>query len=347
LASLELLVSRHLSDFRFVNLNLDGPQGTDRTGRVMYGTIGTSGVATPVVRSRYAEVIDLVNTSRNSSVNGSARLERRFGDGWAATAAYAWSRTRDLQTLSRVNSPGITLWGDAAVTSGRHDMPQLATSLYDMPHRITAALTWSAPGRLTSASLLYVGEAGHPFTYVATGANRRGDLNADGSSINDPVYVPRDAFDPAEIQFSGRSDKTGADNSPEAQAERVTVQRLALERFIDASGCLRAHRGRILTRNSCREPWTHTSAATLRQSIPFGARAIELQLDFFNLLNAFHPRSGLVRVATPGLLEHVGQTAGSSSASEPIFRFDATRQAFAVARPVSSFQMQAGARISF
>ena len=347
LATIELLASRHLSDFRFVNLNLQGPQGNDRFGRVLYGSIGATGVAAPVLRSRYAEVIDLVNTSRNNSVNASVKIERRLSDRWGAMASYAWSRTRDVQSLSRVNSPGISLWGDANATAGRHDDPSLATSLYDLPHRITSALTWAASRSLTRFSLLYIGESGHPFTYVSSGANRRGDLNADGSSINDPVYVPRDAMDPLEIQFSGRSDVPGADNSPATQADRVAVQRLALQRFIDGSSCLRANRGRILARNSCREPWTHTTVASIRQSFPFGTRTLDLQLDLYNLLNAIRAHRGLVRIAIPGLLEHVGQVIDPNGSTEPVFRFDTAREEWAITEALSRFQLQMGARLRF
>ena len=61
LATAEALVTRNISDFVFVNLNLIGPQGIDRRGRVLYGTFrpdGT-GVAEPAVRSSFSEVIDL------------------------------------------------------------------------------------------------------------------------------------------------------------------------------------------------------------------------------------------------------------------------------------------------
>ena len=55
-------------------------------------------------------------------------------------------------------------------------------------------------------SFYYVGESGRPFTYIAYGTSRRGDLNADGSSTNDPIYVPRDAMDPTELRVSGYLD---------------------------------------------------------------------------------------------------------------------------------------------
>ena len=343
----EALATRILSDFVFVNLNLEGPQSVDRYGRVLYGTVETTGLARPVVRSAFSEVIDLRHTSRNHALQLSARLEKRFSEGIAAMAAYTFSRVRDVQTPIRVNNPGIVNWSSRAV-SGRHEDLDPEVSLNDIPHRIVLAGTFRAPWRWgTEFSFYYVGESGGPFTYRSWGVGRRGDLNADGSNANDPIYVPRDAFDPDEITFSGRSDAPGADNSDEAQDERVEVQQAAFERLIEGTDCLRRQRGRILERNSCREPWSHTTIASVRQPIPLGRRALEVELDAFNLLNLLNGNWGRYRVAAPALLEHVGQTPGSPEESVPVFRFDATAPQWTILQTESAFQLQLAVRYRF
>ena len=344
--TIEGVLTRHRSDFVFVNLNLAGPQTKDRWGRVLYGTIDTLGVAVPVrVTTRLPSVIELRNVSRNHALQVSGSLAKQFEDGFAAVASYTWSRVRDVQTPLRVNNRGLVNWSLRAV-SGRHDDFAPGISLNDVPHRVIAAGTWRAPGRrwLTEVSLLYVGESGSPFTYLAGGP--RGDLNADGER-NDPVYVPRDARDAAEIVFSGQASGPDSDNSPAAQAARVTAQQAAFEEFIAASGCLRRHRGRILEANSCREPWAHTTAASLRQTIPLGARAVELQLDVFNPLNLLDGDWGRRRLANAVLLQHVGQTTGASGQAEPVFRFDSGSAGWIVDPAESAFQLQLGARYRF
>ena len=105
-----------------------------------------------------------------------------------------------------------------------------------------------------------MGESGAPFTYGDSTANRLGDLNADGTSANDPIYVPLNALDPAEIKFSGASDSIGADNSLAAKADREQMHRNAFEQFIRATPCLRRQRGMIVSRNSCRGPSRDRSA---------------------------------------------------------------------------------------
>jgi hypothetical protein len=342
LAGADLLVSRHLSDFRWVNLNLRGPQAVDRFGRVLYGTIGTSGIAAPALRSGYAEVIDLRNTSRNWSYQVGGRVERWLANGLGATVTYTYSRTRDVQSPSRVNLPGITMWADARALSGRHEDETLGISLNDLPHRVVAALAWTAPWPRwqTRLAFYYVGESGSPFTFLATGAGRRGDLNADGSNANDPIYVPPSALDTTEIRFEPYT-REAPDGTETVTAARQAV---SFERFIETTGCLRRQRGRIAGRNSCREPWSHTTITSVRQGIPLGPYLLELELDAFNLLNLLDDSWGGYRVARPRVLEHVGQTTDAAATAQPIFRFDPDFTPSETLSAESAFQLQVAAR---
>jgi hypothetical protein len=342
LFSAEALIGRNRSDFAFVNLNLQGPQRTDAFGRVLYGTIGANGVASPAVKSGFSEVIDLTNTSRNYSYELSAQVEKSFAGNSSASAAYTWSRVRDVQSPSRVNMTGLTMWGDARAVSGLHSDMTPGISLNDRPHRFVAAVTYRLPwgGAPTDLSFYYVAESGVPFTYLAYGVGRRGDLNADGSNANDPVYVPLDALNESEIIFSGRSDAPNAENSAAEQAE-------AFDRFIQRSGCLRRQRGVIMQRNSCREPASHTTIAGARHSFQVGRHQLEAGLDLFNVLNLINSHWGLYRVADPRLLEHVGQTPGAPETSQPVFRFDPDRPQWTILSTESAFQLQLGVRFRF
>jgi hypothetical protein len=188
-------------------------------------------------------------------------------------------------------------------------------------------------------SIYYVGESGRPFTYIASGVNRLGDLNADGSNVNDPIYVPHNGLDSMEIRFSGVADSLDAERSRVEQAK-------AFEAFIGKTSCLRRQRGGIMERNSCREPWSNTTIASIRQEIPIGSRAVELQLDMFNVLNLLNARWGLLRQATPALLEHVGQTPGSAQTSRPIFRFNPAFD-WTTVQTESVYQLQLALRYRF
>ena len=349
-ASVEALLTRTISDFAFVNLNLVGPQSVDAHGRVMYGRVGGDGVAIPFRSSDFSEVIDLRNNSSNHSSQVSGKLVKRFSHRLEASASYTFSRTRDAGMPLRSGLPGIVNWASARALSGRHDDMTTDISLYDLPHRLIVAGTYTAPWRrwTTDLSFYYVGESGSPFTYVAWGIGRRGDLNADGAVGNDPVYIPNSAFDPAEIAFSGKADSVGADLSPLALTQRVARQQSAFEALIDGTACLRRQRGRIMERNSCREPWAHTSIASLRQSFPVsGTHRLAAQLDVFNVLNLLKSNWGLYRTADNALLEQVGQTTGPPEAAQPVFRFDATKPLWLTVPAESAYQIQLALRYSF
>ena len=344
-ASADLLVNRYLSDFMWVNLNLQGPQSVDRFGRVLYGTIDPAGIATPALRSNYSEVIELRNTSRNYSYQLAGRVERWLASGLGASLSYTWSRTRDVQSPSRVNTTGIAMWADARAVSGRHDDSTVGVSLNDLPHRIVAALTWTVSRKRwpTQLAFYYVGESGSPFTYLATGASRRGDLNADGSNANDPIYVPRTALDTSEIRFQPFT----RDVSGTPETVSAGQQAEAFDRFIDETPCLSRQRGQILARNSCREPWTHTTIASVRQGIPIGRQVLELELDAFNLLNLLSDGWGRYRLARPRILEQVGEGTDAAGGIQPIFRFDPAFTPWETLPAESAFQLQVAARYRF
>jgi len=193
------------------------------------------------------------------------------------------------------------------------------------------AATYASPWQRwkTDFSLYYIGESGTPFTYGdSSGVPGLGDLNADGTSANDPIYVPRDTHDPSEIVFAGGN---------VAQAD-------AFDQFIRDTPCLRRQRGRIVARNSCRGPWVNTSNASLRQSLQaIGKHDLSLQLEVFNVLNLLNPSWGLFRVPNTVLLQQVAQ----SGASQRVFAFDATTAGSTTRNAESGYQLQLSLRYSF
>ncbi|MEO6055480.1 MAG: hypothetical protein ABIQ49_01440 [Gemmatimonadales bacterium] len=69
-----------------------------------------------------------------------------------------------------------------------------------------------------------------------------------------------------------------------------------LDRYIQTEGCLRAQRGRLLQRNSCRNPWINRLDARLTKVLRTGrGQAVEIAADLFNLLNLIDHDWGQVR----------------------------------------------------
>lgn len=338
-ATAEAMVTRNRSDFLLVNLNLVGPQGVDRHGRVMYGTLDTDGARPALFGDTLPEVIDLRNQSRNHAWSLTGQLTKRFSNRLEGRVAYTYSVMRDVQSLTD-NPAGnavIDHWAGSRALAGRHDDLSPTISSFDVPHRVVFAATFTAPWQRwpTDISLTYLGESGMRYTYLDSSATARfGDLNADGTSANDPIYVPRDAADTTEILFDARSGD-------------IAVQQAAFERFIEGTSCLRRQRGRIAARNSCTAPWVHTSYLSVRQGIPATGHRLTLQLDVFNVLNLLHARWGLVRTPNVNVLQHVAQTPGSPSVTRSVFRFNPELRRYSTANAESSYQLQVAARYSF
>lgn len=335
--AVEVLITRNLSDFVFVNLNLAGPQRIGHNGRVLYGGINAAGVADYRRRSNFAEVIDLQNTSNNHSQQLTVRVDKAIFQGAAATLSYTHSRARDVQTALRTGVRGTVNWASRAISS-THENADAEASLNDIPHRVIVGGTHRFGGRRwpTQLSFYYVGESGSPFNFIVTGMAGRGDLNADGAVGNDPIYVPRNALDTTEIRFE----------SPD--------QSVPFERFVAEIPCLREQRGRIMARNSCREPWFNTTTAALRQSIPVRNRVFDVQFEIYNVLNLLNSSWGRRRTAvlqqpvavargTP-LLRHVGQHAGGP---QPVFSYNPDAPLWTIAQPASEYQLQLALRYRF
>lgn len=335
-ASVEGFYSKVRSDFLFVNANLRGPQSVDPHGRVLYGTIDGSGRAQPALAGdgRFPEAIDLRNHSLGYSWAVTAQVDKPFSDRLALRASYTRSRSRDLQSLTNGSAVApFDIWASGRPLSGRHEELSTGVSAFEIPHRVVLAATYAAPWKRwkTDFSLYYIGESGTPFTFGDSTAGGLGDLNADGTSANDPIYVPRDATDLSEIVFAGI-------DSP--------AQGAAFEAFIRKTPCLRRQRGTIVGRNSCRGPWVNTSNASLRQSLrAIGAHDLSLQVEVFNVLNLLNPSWGLFRVPKATLLQHVGQTLGTST--QPIFYFNAASAGASTENLESAYQLQLSLRYSF
>ncbi len=150
-------------------------------------------------------------------------------------------------------------------------------------------------------SLVYIGESRLPYTNFANGDPRTGDLNADGTTQSDPVYIPKNTSDTLEIRFSGT-------------AAEVATQQAAFDQFVRGTPCLNAQRGRIMERNSCRSPWRNTTNLSIRQSLPTSSgQTLTLHVDVFNVLNLLNRLWALLKLPQYRIA-HAGCLAGRAAA---------------------------------
>jgi len=275
--TVDLLYTRSLHQFYLTDANLLGPLGIARGegNRTLYGTINSAGIATAARRApTFGQVLRVSSGSADNALSVSAQLRKRFGETLEASGLYAFTRARDQMSLvnfvARQNLEQTPL-------DGTLDDRARRASYFDVPHRAQMSLTARLP-RGVELALLYAGASGTPYTYVITG-----DANADGIPTGqltpDIVYVPLDSADIALVN---------------------PAQWAQLNAVIEAEPCLRKQRGRILARNSCRNPWFGTLNARLSKAFPTAAgQSVELTANVYNALNLVNRRWGLFRVTTP------------------------------------------------
>ena len=211
-------------------------------------------------------------------------------------------------------------------------------SLFEQKHRIVATGTYSFPTR-TDLSVIYQGGSGSPIDYVVNG-----DINGDGFTQNDPIYVPTDATDPTQMQFA-----TATFNG---QSVTAAEQAQAFNKFINDNPCLNSQRGHIMTRNSCTTPWTNLVNLAVRQSFGAGRfHNISLELQVFNFLNLLNNNWGQQRYVTYAgaqtLLGYRTLTGGNLATGTPVYTFDPNYKTWNADNLSSNYQLQFQLKYAF
>jgi carboxypeptidase family protein len=352
--TLEGLYTKALSNPFYTNLALVGPQGRDRNGRVLYGTLTATG-GTALTKGGRQQVIDVTDVHGDYTYSLTGQLQKTFFDNFQGSLAYSYMQVRDVAaTTSSTQGSNYRYQRDV---SGYLEDRSLTRGKEDMPHRIVATGTWRLR-TLTDFSVVYVGNSGAPFDYVyaAGSGSGSGDANADGQSQNDLVYVPRDAHDPNEILFTNFNATPGSAAQIEAAAEAD-----AFDRYIDRVPCLRNSRGRLLSRNACRNPWQNDVDVSVGQSLQaFGRQNLQLRLDVINFLNLLNKRwgwqnfsdqnntCGPICSATTLLTQTGNVTAGRTQQTiQGIYTFNKNMKPWNADNASSNYRMQLSMRYSF
>jgi outer membrane receptor protein involved in Fe transport len=319
--TLEALYSKNRHDVLYQELTLGPVSDSVVEGRPVW-TRNTAGFST---------VTDITNTKRGYSYNLTGQLQRSFDAGFDVSAAYSFTRSRDV--TSAISSQAFSSWRRNAIDDDPND-PELRPSNYEVPHRIVlngsyrAKLIRNAP---TDISVIYVGESGKPYSYTYNST----DINNDGSNENDLIYVPATS---AEINFAGNDD-VSAEQSWEN-----------LNSFIEGVECLREARGQVLQRNACREPWANRIDMRLAQVIPsIAGHSVEVSMDIFNFLNLLNRDWGTQEAVNGDrALDPLLRRSGSSvTGGHALYNAFTPRPEFTTSDLNSRYQIQLGVRYAF
>ncbi len=380
-ATVEGIFSTTQNDVYYQNINLKGLQdntktsgGATRAGgplapggkivgenREVWGLLRDSTAYTVqwVNTALFAPGVFLVrNTDQGFNSNITVQIQRNAMEGLNGTFAYTWGMAKDINSG---NSTTASSGWRFNPTPGNPNNPQLTFSQWDRRHRLLGALSYREDwggGFATTFGLFYNGQSGRPFSYMVTG-----DVNGDGRSDNDLVYIPKDAND---IILMGARDPSlpiSSSNPLIKLTDKTRTEYTQLMAYIDADDYLKEHKGQMSERSGVREPWAHQIDFRISQEIPtIAGQKVEVTLDILNILNLFNSDWGWVRnvginqtvnLLTFNSLEARGTAAANPDYGKPRYQWtnqkvtDGKADPFTADNIFSRYQMQLGIRYTF
>ncbi|GAA3928620.1 carboxypeptidase regulatory-like domain-containing protein [Hymenobacter algoricola] len=322
-ATVEGIYSKDLNAAIHRNYNLVTPTsraaGADNrliypaTGASLNTFTGTDG--NPIFLE--AGVIVLENTKKGYQYSLTGQLKKDFENGLFLSTAYTFSRAKDV-----TSNPG-EIAGDAFQRNpivGNANQPQLAYSDFGLQHRIIGAagkrFSYAQDHLATTVSFFFEAAQGNRFTYTYAG-----DMNRDGFSGNDLVFVPASQD---QIQLVDYTNSRGA-------VVTANQQWQLLNAYIGQDKYLSTRRGQYTERNGNLSPWYTQLDAKLLQdfSLMISQRKhiFQLSFDVQNLGNLISSDWGVRQIVTTNRpLEFVGYQAGTSV---PTYQFRGGNQTFA------------------
>lgn len=327
IATMDVIQTRSSQNVYMTDVNLV-ERGRNAEGRMMYGTISPGGLVrtTRLDSVAFAGIHRYSNVSRDRSTSVSLSAQRTWSSGAQVQGGYNWSQTMDVMSMTGFISSVILRNNPVDGTLGDRE---LRRSGRDIPHTF-AALAIVPAGKNTTISAFARGRSGTPYAFTVSS-----DANADGTTRNDLAYVPRDSSDISLVDPG--------------------TWRM-LDAFIESQSCLKAQRGRIVTRNSCRNPWIFALDGRVATRLwSRNERGVELNADLFNIPNMISRRWGLVRETTNREDAPLLPVGGWDSArNRPRYIVPVSVSGIAALPPIdrvvtdaSRWRIQLGARVDF
>ena len=266
------------------------------------------------------------NTDEGRSFNATLEIKRNWSNGLYTSIAYNYLDAKDASSIEAEIS-GDAYDRNPAV--GHVNNARLTPSLYGNKHRVVGNLnkTFKYAEKWSSTISLFLEYAkGGRFSYTYSG-----DINNDGSGLNDLLYVPTDA----EID---NMTFTGTDTEQNAQ-------RTALKAYIAQDDYLSENRGDYAEKYDALSPWYSRWDFRLLQNYKFNnGNSVELSLDILNVGNFISSDWGVRQF--PSNTQPIGV---SVTDGNPVYSFDPNlRDTFTSDTGLlSRWQMQLGLRYTF
>lgn len=275
IGTLEGIYSRDLNAAYQVNVALPstgaalvGPDNRIRySNTTTYPFIPAAAGGNTAAKPNVTDAIVLKNTSKGYTYNITGQLQRTFKE-FYFNVAYTYA---DSRTVSDGGSIAQSTWRDRPV-SGDPNADVTSYSNFYQPNRIIASASYRKQylnHLTTSIGLTYESANAGVVSYVYNG-----DVNGDGQTSNDLIYIPNSASDIVLVK----------DNAADT---RTTAQTYAqLSAYINQDPYLSQHKGEYAKRNGLVLPYFQLVNFNFTQDLYQTSGKIKNTLQFeFNIIN--------------------------------------------------------------
>lgn len=310
-ATIEGIYSKDINSVYHQNIALPST-GTALLGydnRIRYSatSIYTGAGGQTAANPRITDAILMKNSSKGYTYNLSLQLQRNVKNLYTMIA-YSYG---DSRSVNDGGSIAASIWRDRAV-SGDPNEDVTSFSNFYQPHRIVAAAAY----RFEYAKH-FATSFGFTFESANVGTSHyaySGDLNNDGQTTNDLIYVPA-----AKAEIILERSNTADTRTPDVLWDQLNA-------YIDQDDYLRNRRGKYAERNGLLLPLYSKADFNFTQdffvSVKGKRNTIRFTMDIFNFTNLINRNWGILK--TPNrttLLNYLRVETAGANAGKPVFSF--------------------------
>lgn len=259
------------------------------------------------------------NSDQGRIINASVKAQKTWENGLYAQFAYSYLDAKEVNSIdAEITSDAFN--ANAIVGNTNRDV--LSNSRYGDKHRVIGVISKAFKTGTTISTFFEYAQGGR-FNYIYGG-----DINNDGSGINDLLYIPT-ASELNQMNFSGAG------------------QAAAFESFIQQDDYLSENRGKYAERYAGLAPWRGSWDVKVLQDIKINDKnKFQLSIDVLNLGNLLNSNWGVVDVQAFDQVLGVNVDAVTNT---PTFTYDANQQNTFTANTFeqSRWRAQVGVRYIF
>ena len=295
--------TQDLNAVYYSNVNLNEANGFQLAGadnRMRYLTVTNSnkyfaGTPTSTLDNpNIGNAILMSNTNQGYVSTFTLRTQRNI-ENLSYGIAYTYSVAKNT---AEGGSTASSLWSAAAVSNQDPNTSNLGYASYIQPNRIIANFSYKfQEGKYLATSIGAIYELSNAGTasYVYNG-----DLNGDGNSGNDLIYIPKTSTDINLVKVGSGGLGTGTAGVTDIRtAAQIWSQ---LDGFISNSTYLNTHRGGYAGRNAAINPYYGRMDINITQDIKIKIakdyHTFKLSYDIINVGNYINRDWGLIKTTT-------------------------------------------------